>query len=53
MDYLDYLWVKAIILIILAFVGNFLYTFFTGRSLEEARTDKEAEQNSHSTKAPD
>ena len=46
MDYTDWLWIKLIGLVLLAFFGNFFYTLFTGRSLEEERTDSPASRGS-------
>jgi hypothetical protein len=36
----DYMIYKAIALVVIAFVGNFAYSFITGRSLTEDRNGK-------------
>lgn len=41
MDFTDYLLFKAIALVVLFGVVNFIYTLVTGRSIEEARRDKQ------------
>jgi hypothetical protein len=40
MHFTDYLLWKALGLVALAFIGNFIYTLITGRTLEEARNDE-------------
>lgn len=37
MDFTDYMIAKFIVLALLAFFGNFVCAFFTGRSLEQVR----------------
>lgn len=44
MDFTDYIVWKAVALCVLAFLGNFFYSFFTGKSLTQARRDRELEQ---------
>ena len=39
MDYTDYMILKAISLCIIVFFVNLIYSFITGRTLEEARRD--------------
>jgi Na+/H+ antiporter NhaD/arsenite permease-like protein len=41
-EFTDYLWLKLITLCVLAFVANFLYRLFTGRSLERDLSDTKA-----------
>lgn len=41
MSFVDYLWWKLIALGILAFIVNFVYTLRTGKSIEEARREKD------------
>lgn len=38
--FVDFLMWKAIALLVLAFVVNFVYTLFTGRSLTQDRNDE-------------
>lgn len=45
-EFTDYLMWKLIVLGALAFFGNFFYTLFTGRSLEEDRRDTEEAERS-------
>lgn len=40
MEITDYMLWKAIVLLGIAFVGNFIYSFTTGKSLSQERTDK-------------
>ncbi|WP_256354640.1 MULTISPECIES: hypothetical protein [unclassified Variovorax] len=40
MDFTGFLLWKAIALVVIAFVGNFLHTLITGRSIEEARRER-------------
>ena len=42
MDYIEYKLWKALALIVLVFFVAFFYRLFTGRTLEEARNDREA-----------
>ncbi len=45
MDYTDYLVIKLVVLCVLAFIVNFVYTLSTGRYLEsDLRDIKAAEQ---------
>ena len=43
MDYTEYLIWKGAIICALAFAGNFVYSFITGRSITQVRTDKASE----------
>lgn len=45
-EFTDYMIWKFIALCALAFFGNFFYTLFTGRSLEQDRRDIEAARDS-------
>jgi hypothetical protein len=45
-NFTDYIIWKFIALGALAFFGNFFYTLFTGRSLEQDRRDKQAAEGS-------
>jgi hypothetical protein len=42
----DYMFWKLVVLGALAFFGNFFYTLFTGRTLEQDRRDIEASKGS-------
>jgi hypothetical protein len=44
MHFTDYLLWKALGLVALAFIGNFIYTLITGRTLEEARRGEDQKQ---------
>lgn len=45
MSYTDYLWIKAIALVVIVFVVNFVYAAATGRTIEQVRNDKAKERN--------
>jgi hypothetical protein len=47
MDYIDYMWVKLIVLGLLAFFGNLFFPLFTGRSLTEVRRGIEEREGSN------
>lgn len=40
MNFSDYLLYKAVALVAIVMVGNFVYAFVTGKTIEEARRDK-------------
>ncbi len=42
MDFTGYMIIKFIVLVLLAFFGNLIFSAITGRSLEEVRRDTEA-----------
>ena len=42
MDFTGYMICKFIVLVLLAFFGNLIFSAVTGRSLEEVRRDREA-----------
>jgi len=42
MDFTGYMVAKFIVLVLLAFFGNLIFSAITGRSLEEVRRDTEA-----------
>ena len=44
MNFTDFLLFKAIALVVLFGVVNFIYTLVTGRSIAEARRDKQQDQ---------
>ena len=44
MDFTDYMIWKAVALCALAFLGNFFYSFFTGKSIAQVRRDRESAQ---------
>lgn len=44
MDFTDYLLFKAIALVVIFGVVNFFYTLITGKSIEQARRDKQQGQ---------
>jgi hypothetical protein len=44
MDFTDYMIWKAVALCALAFLGNFFYSFFTGKSITQVRRDKQQAQ---------
>lgn len=47
MDHGEYIIWKAVALGVIVFLGNFFYTLITGRSIEEARSEKPTDtQNS-------
>lgn len=39
MDFTDWLWIKLIGGAVIIFVVNFIYTWITGRSIQEARRE--------------
>jgi len=39
MEFTDYMWIKLVVLGLLAFFGNLIFTFLTGKSLSEVRRD--------------
>lgn len=46
MDYNDFLWAKVIALVVIVSVVNFVYSFITGKSIEQVRNEAdEAQQN--------
>lgn len=45
MDFTDYIIWKAGALCALAFLGNFFYSFFTGKSITQVRNDRQKEQS--------
>jgi hypothetical protein len=44
MDYTSYLWIKAGAIIAIVFVVNFVYRIVNGRTIEQARRDRESAQ---------
>ena len=40
MNFTDYLLFKAIALVVLVFFANLIYTYFTGKSIEQVRRDR-------------
>jgi len=44
MDFIEYKLYKALALVVLVFFVAFFYRLFTGRTLEQARNDTEAEK---------
>lgn len=40
MSFTDYMWIKLIVLGLLAFFGNFFFTLFTGKTIEEALNER-------------
>lgn len=50
MSHIDYVITKAIVLLLLAFFGNFFYTLFTGRSLTQDRIDRAAAEDADQSK---
>lgn len=41
MEFTDYIWIKFIALCVIVFFANLIYAAFTGKSIEQARNDKE------------
>lgn len=46
MDYENWLWIKLIGLGVLSFFGNFFYTLFTGRTIEQERSGQSSGERS-------
>lgn len=44
MDFTGYMIIKFIVLVLLAFFGNFFFTLITGRSLEQVRRQAERDK---------
>lgn len=42
MDYTDYIIAKAVALIVIVAAVNFFYALFTGRTIEQVRSDRAA-----------
>jgi len=45
MDFTDWLWLKLIILGVLAFFGNLFFTLITGRTIGEALRERRARRD--------
>ena len=41
MNFTDYMWIKLIVLGLLAFFGNFFFTLITGKTIEEALNERQ------------
>jgi hypothetical protein len=46
MEFTDYMWLKLIAMGLLAFFGNLIFTFLTGKSLTEVRRDTAEREDS-------
>lgn len=44
MDYTTYLWTKAILLLLVVAAVNFFYALVTGKTIEQARRDRQSAQ---------
>lgn len=42
MSFTDFMWLKLIVLIVIVFFVNLIFTAITGRSIEQVRRDREA-----------
>ena len=40
MNFTDYMWIKLIVLALLAFFANFFFTLITGKTIEEALNER-------------